>query len=173
MYEKDSVVNANGTGSTEFGYNKSGTKDIYINKKANDTDYKEFIDTLSHETNHALNGNEKLKYVSDAFLSEYRAHIVGQKAAGKTVDKAALKSIINNLVLAEPILDDKTKKPKDLYSVIRQNYRTDKNFKTVVDQLVKDVDKGVVVDGSDLRTRLMNAGYNSDYIKNTNNIDNK
>ncbi len=173
LYEKDSTVNANGTGSTEFGYNKSGTKDIYINKKANDTDYKEFIDTLSHETNHALNGNEKIKYVTDAFLSEYRAHIVGQKAAGKTVDKAALKAVINNLVLAEPLLDSKTKKPKDLYSEIRQLYRTDKNFKNFVDLLVKDIDKGVIVDGAGLRTRLLNAGYKSDYINKTNNTDNK
>lgn len=173
LYEKDSTVNVNGTGSTEFGYNKSGTKDIYINKKANDTDYKEFIDTLAHETNHALNGNEKLKYVTDAFLSEYRAHIIGQKAAGKTVDKAALKAIVNNLALAEPVIDSKTKKPKDLYSEIRQTYKTDKNFKALVDQLVKDIDKGTLVDGSDLRTRLMTAGYNSDYIKNTTNINNK
>lgn len=173
LYEKDSTVSSNGIGSTEFGYNKSGTKDIYINKKANDTDYKEFIDTLSHETNHALNGNSKIKYVTDAFLSEYRAHIVGQKAAGKKVDKEALKAIINNLALAEPILDDKTKKPKDLYSEIRQLYRDNKTFKAFVDQLVKDIDKGTIVDGFDLRTRLMNAGYNSDYIKNTNNTNNK
>lgn len=173
LYEKDSTVSSNGTGSTEFGYNKSGTKDIYINKKANDTDYKEFIDTLSHETNHALNGNAKIKYVTDAFLSEYRAHIVGQKAAGKKVDKEALKAIITNLALAEPILDDKTKKPKDLYGEIRQLYRDNKTFKAFVDQLIKDIDKGTIVDGSDLRTRLMNAGYNSDYIKNTNNTNNK
>lgn len=173
LYEKDSTVSSNGIGSTEFGYNKSGTKDIYINKKANDTDYKEFIDTLSHETNHALNGNSKIKYVTDAFLSEYRAHIVGQKAAGKKVDKEALKAIINNLALAEPILDDKTKKPKDLYGEIRQLYRDNKTFKAFVDQLVKDIDKGTIVDGFDLRTRLMNAGYNSDYIKNTNNTNNK
>ncbi len=82
-------------------------------------------------------------------------------------------SIINNLALAEPILDDKTKKPKDLYSEIRQLYRDNKTFKAFVDQLVKDIDKGTIVDGSDLRTRLINAGYNSDYIKSTTNTNNK
>ena len=39
--------------------------------------------------------------------------------------------------------------------------------------LVKDIDKGTIVDGSDLRTRLINAGYNSDYIKSTTNTNNK
>ena len=173
LYEKETTVAANGTASTEYGYNKSGTKDIYINKKANDTDYKEFIDTLAHETNHALNGTIKIKYVSDAFLSEYRAHIVGMKAAGKKVDKAALKDILQTLVLAEPVLNPTTKKPVDLYNEIRQNYRINANFKAVIDQLVKDIDNGTIVDGAGLRTRLINAGFNADYIKNTSNIDNK
>ena len=173
VYEKDTTVNSNGTGSTEYGYNKSGTTDIYINRKANDADYKEFIDTLTHESNHALNGNVKIEKVSDAFLSEYRAFFAGQKGAGKTVDKNFLKSVVNNLALAEPNLDDKTKKPKDLYSEIRQTYRSNKTFKSFIDQLVKDIDKGTIIDGAAVRDRLMKAGYNDDYIENTTNTDNK
>lgn len=173
LYEKENTVSGDGVVSTDFGYNKSGTKDIYINKKANDADYREFIDTLAHETNHALNGNTKIKYVTDALLSEYRAHIAGQQAAGGKVDKQALKALLNNLVLAEPLLDDKTEKPENLYSEIRHFYRINNDFKAFIDQLVMDIDKGIIVDGSDLRTRLINAGCNSDYIINTSNINNR
>ncbi len=153
---------------TIFGCNIPGSKIVYINKDANDAEYRDFIETLCHETNHALNNNVTSSYVVDIFLNEYRAHIAGKVGRGEMLTAALVKEFLNKLGR------DKSKTP-DSYQQINDFYEDKKfpQFKVVIDQAYKDADKGTIVNALEMRKRLIAAKFGTPYITGTNNTDNR
>ena len=156
-------------GGITFGCNIPGSKTVYINKDANDTEYKDFIETLCHETNHALNSSVILPtYVLDNFLNEYRAHIVGKLGRGDLLTAALVKEFLDKLG------HDRTKTPNS-YVYLADFYEDKKfpDYKALIDQAYKDADKGTIVDAAEMRRRLIAIKYGTQYVVGTNNTDNR
>ena len=156
-------------GGITFGCNLPGSKVVYINKNANDTEYKDFIETLCHETNHALNNSVVLPAnVLDKFLNEYRAHIVGKLGRGDLLTAALVKEFLDKLG------HDRAKTPNS-YIELADFYENKKfpDYKALIDKAYKDADKGTLVDAAEMRKRLIAIKYGTPYVVGTNNTDNR
>ena len=155
-------------GQTWFGCNIPGTRDIYINKSTTKTGFLDFIETICQETNHALNNNVKLSYVVDGFLSEYRAHIVGKRGRGETLNASLVLSTVD--ILGR----DKNKTPNG-YKYLADFYRNKKfpQFKKLIDKVYVEARKGKIIDASEMRKILIATKiFNTPYINGTFNVDN-
>jgi hypothetical protein len=156
-------------GGITFGCNLPGSKTVYINKSANDAVYENFIETLCHETNHALNNSIVLPAnVLDKFLNEYRAHIVGELGRGNILTAALVKKFLDKLG------HDRAKTPK-AYIELADFYENKKfpDYKALIDQAYKDADKKTIVDAAEMRKRLIAIKYGTPYVVGTNNTDNQ
>ena len=149
-------------GKIVFGNaDQHGTFHVNRHPDANNAAYgaNHFIDTLVHEMNHELNGPSDYNK-PDRFLDEYRAFTVGIEATGKTVDAGQQKKIINNLL--------------NVYDNIKDQYNNDPKFKKFIDDSLAGLDKTPpeLLDPETMRKNLLKAGFSSDYLNKSGNLDN-
>ncbi len=148
-------------GSITFGYaDQDGT--FFVNKHP-DADWgdEKFIDTLVHEVNHELNGPSEHD-TPDRFLDEYRAFYTGLAAVGTTMDAQQQKDVIDNLI------------NPDVYPNIADQYKNNDEFKKFIDGVKAGLDKAPpeLLDPETMRQKMLDAGFSSDYLNKTGNIDN-
>jgi len=132
-----------------------------------------YLQTLAHEVNHHVNGDSKAG-TADRFFDEYRASIVGRETLlGRKLTPAEQKAILSNLV-------DGT---NAAYAHLAKLWVKDENFRNVILHMYATLDGVVDLDGTvrvppatvdieDARKRLLDAGFKTEYLTKTPNIDN-
>lgn len=132
-----------------------------------------YLSTLPHEVNHHVNGDSKAG-TADRFYDEYRASLVGlETSRGRPLTPAEQLRRLDNLV-------DGT---NDGYTHLAKLYKSDDKFRAVIDGMYAtlkgktDADGKVItapatVDAADARKRLLDAGFKTDYLNKTPNLDN-
>lgn len=148
------------TGGITLGYTYSEDV-IYMNSHPDTQAFgaNVFTDTLVHEVNHNQNpGGEH--GTPDQFLNEYRAFYVGNDAVGNPPSADQQKDIIDNLLASYPDI-------KDLYD-------NNADFKKFIDDAQAGLDKTPpeLLDPETVRQNLLDAGFSSDYLNTTGNVDN-
>jgi hypothetical protein len=165
LYEKKPEVR-NGITYYEYG-NAGDATTVNLNKLTIGTNFDQFVDTLAHEANHVLNARANGGDLSagdkpERFLDEYRAFIAGLEGDGKNLSGSDFKSILDNLCHSKDAA----------YPNLRKLYDNNETFRKVVDQAYADADKGQLINADEMEKRLVAAGLDSDYLKNTSNTDN-
>ena len=175
FYQRAPFTNA---GHTFYNWGYANSNGIFLNTDPNvrrvATANNQYIDTLTHETNHKLNGTTTAG-TADRFLDEYRAAVVGQETAlGRKLTPAEQKAAVDNLV-------DGTNSD---YAHLANLYNHDAKFKAGVDAIYTALNgttdprthavttPAATVDPEDARQRLRTAGNDSDYLKKAGNLDN-
>lgn len=155
LYEKkpDSTI--------EYGYADGNT--IHLNKLTiGNTD--KLVETLSHEVNHIVNGSSEYNQ-PERFVDEYRAFITGfESLTGKELSAQKLKDILDNLGHSSD----------SAYPNLRKLYLENDKFRKVIDEVYAGLDKNppVKTSAEELRQKLLDAGFDSDYLRNPGNTDN-
>jgi hypothetical protein len=126
----------------------------------------ETIKTLAHEVNHIQNrGNDDQPV--EGFLNEYRAWYVERNAVGEYPPIAPhLKEVLDNLARSAP--------DGSGYDYSRQLYHDNKDFRTLIDKLYKDLDSGKITSPEQMRALLLKLPGNDkmDYLLQKSNLDN-
>ena len=105
--------------------------------------------------------------VLDKLFGEYRAFTVG------FLGKTNMLTAANVQYILDILGRDKNKTPPGYmdFSNLYQNKKIPQ-FKSVIDQAYKDADKGKIVDGGEMRKRLIAVSLGTAYVVGTNNNDN-
>lgn len=121
------------------------------------------VDTLVHEINHILNGHTDAG-TPERFLDEYRAWISGIEASGETIDAETLRGVLDNLGHS----------PDGAYGHLRDLYNDNAEFRQVIDNAYAGLNETPprLVDAEQMRQLLLDAGFDSDYLQTTGNLDN-
>ncbi len=159
-------------GTSEYGYYAPRTPagdTININTNSQvATSYKNFIETLAHETNHLLNekrdaglfGAKFGQTPGDTLWNEYRAFVVGKVASGANPKGMTVHNVLNTLTAVYP-------KIRDAYNDPNQ-----KAFKDAIDNIRRTTSPTQTFTVNQLRDALKKAGLGSDYLNRTSNTDN-
>lgn len=155
-------------GSIGYGYADGDT--IHLNTHPDAGDSAEIIDTTVHEVNHILNGHTEAG-TPDRFLDEYNAWVIGTETRGTPVDAAKSKEILENLVYSPGGSYD----PNGGYTHLHELYNKDEKFRKVIDEVYAGLNQTppVVTTPEQMRQKLVDAGFESDYLNRTVNSDNR
>lgn len=161
LYSKDPEVR---NGITYYEYGFADDDSIHLNKKTIGTDFDQFVETLAHEANHFINDRsvDSKAGTPDRFLDEYRAFIAGYEGAGHNLSGADLQGVLDNLAHSKD----------SAYPHLRKLYEDNEAFRKVVDKAYEDAGKGVLIDADQMERRLVAAGFDSEYLQKTGNMDN-
>ena len=120
----------------------------------------------THEVNHIQNRGKDDEAV-EGFLNEYRAWYVERNSVGEDPPITAhLKEVLDNLARSAP--------DGSGYDYSRQLYKDNKDFRTLIDKLYKDLDSGTVTTPEQMRALLLKLPGNDkmDYLLQASNLDN-
>lgn len=122
------------------------------------------VDTLVHEVNHILNGNTEAG-TPERFLDEFRAWVAGIEASGQTIDAQTLRDILDNLGHSDG----------GAYDHLRELYNNNADYRAVIDEVYAGLNETppVLIDAEQMRQRLLDAGFDSEYLRTTGNLDNR
>jgi hypothetical protein len=131
-------------------------------------DTAQVITTSAHEVNHILNGKTPTG-TPERFLDEYRAYYISDSAVGKNPPSVErMKRALNNLSTVG--------EPGDGYEQVRNYYKSNPEFKKVVDKLITDVNSNPpkFTDPEALRLllRALPGNDKSTYLNTPGNMDN-
>lgn len=136
---------------------------IHMNIYANSTrTIEQQIDTYVHEINHIVNGDTDAG-TPERFLDEYRARVVGREAGGRPFSADIQRQSLDQLTSGG-----------GSYQHLNDLYNNDPKFKAVIDAVYADLNKTppVLTTPEELRQRLLDAGFSSDYLNTPSNLDN-